>query len=493
MNPLPHTLYSVEQTRALDRLAIEQYAIPGIVLMERAGEAAFELLMARWPKAQNIVVLCGGGNNGGDGLVVARLAQQAGLSVTLSLLLHPDTLKGEAREAFEALKTLPITAMSELTQRLDECDVIVDALLGTGLTSGVRGEYAAVIEQINQVARPTLSLDLPSGLNADSGQVMGCAVEATVTIAFIGLNRGLLTGEGPGYCGDLHFSDLSLPDALYQQLGGSVERIDYAALKRLIRSRPAHAHKGMCGHVLLVGGDRGMSGAIRLAGEAALRSGSGLVSIATRREHAALMTAQRPELMSHGVANEAELMPLFSRATVIVCGPGLGTGVWGQEMLAQVLAQPQPLVLDADALNLLAQNPKQRENWLLTPHPAEAARLLSISTAEVVADRFAAVAALQQRYGGYVLLKGAGTLMCDPSGEIALCSDGNPGMASGGMGDLLSGVLAALIAQGMVLPHALPLGVALHAAAGDRAAGQAPRGLLASDLLPYLRQLVNSS
>ncbi|VAW84550.1 NAD(P)H-hydrate epimerase / ADP-dependent (S)-NAD(P)H-hydrate dehydratase [hydrothermal vent metagenome] len=493
MNPLPHTLYSVEQTRALDRLAIEQYAIPGIVLMERAGEAAFELLMARWPKAQNIVVLCGGGNNGGDGLVVARLAQQAGLSVTLSLLLHPDTLKGEAREAFEALKTLPITAMSELTQRLDECDVIVDALLGTGLTSGVRGEYAAVIEQINQVARPTLSLDLPSGLNADSGQVMGCAVEATVTIAFIGLNRGLLTGEGPGYCGDLHFSDLSLPDALYQQLGGSVERIDYAALKRLIRSRPAHAHKGMCGHVLLVGGDRGMSGAIRLAGEAALRSGSGLVSIATRREHAALMTAQRPELMSHGVANEAELMPLFSRATVIVCGPGLGTGVWGQEMLAQVLAQPQPLVLDADALNLLAQNPQQRENWLLTPHPAEAARLLSISTAEVVADRFAAVAALQQRYGGYVLLKGAGTLMCDPSGEIALCSDGNPGMASGGMGDLLSGVLAALIAQGMVLPHALPLGVALHAAAGDRAAGQAPRGLLASDLLPYLRQLVNSS
>ena len=460
--------------------------------MKRAGEAAFELLMARWPKAQNIAVLCGGGNNGGDGFVVARLAQQAGLSVTLTLLHRPDTLKGEAREAFEALKQQPITAMNELPQRLDECDVIVDGLLGTGLASEVRGEYATVIEQINQAARPTLSLDLPSGLNADSGQVMGCAVKATATLAFIGLNRGLLTGEAPGYCGDLYFSDLSLPGALYQQFSGGIKRVDYAALKQLIRPRPAHAHKGMCGHVLLVGGDRGMSGAIRLAGEAALRSGSGLVSIATRREHAALMTAQRPELMSHGVESEAELTPLFSRATVIVCGPGLGAGEWGRVRLAQVLAQPQPLVLDADALNLLAQHPQQRDNWLLTPHPAEAARLLSISTAEVAADRFAAVAALQQRYGGYVLLKGAGTLMCDPSGEITLCSDGNPGMASGGMGDLLSGVLAALIAQGVALPQVLPLGVAVHAAAGDRAAGQTPRGLLASDLLPHLRQLMNS-
>ncbi len=491
MNSLPHTLYSVEQTRALDRLAINQYGIPGIVLMERAGEAAFELLMARWPKAQNIVVLCGGGNNGGDGLVVARLAQQAGLSVTLFLLHHPDTLKGEAREAFEALRRPATTVISELPQRLGECDVVVDALLGTGLASEVRGEYAVVIDQVNRAAQPTLSLDLPSGLNADSGQVMGGAIRATATLAFVGLNRGLLTGEGPGYCGDLSFSDLSLPDALYQQIRGGIERVDYAALKRLIRSRPVHAHKGMCGHVLLVGGDQGMSGAIRLAGEAALRSGSGLVSIATRQEHAALIAAQRPELMSHGVESEAGLIPLLSRATVIVCGPGLGMGAWGQKMLAQVLAQPHSLVLDADALNLLAQNPRQRDNWLLTPHPAEAARLLSISTAEVVADRFAAVAALQQRYGGYVLLKGAGTLMCDPSGEIALCSDGNPGMASGGMGDLLSGVLAALVAQGMALSQALPLGVALHAAAGDRAAGQAPRGLLASDLLPHLRQLVN--
>ncbi len=492
MNSLPHTLYSAQQTRTLDALAIES-GIPGIELMESAGAAAFKLLKRGWPNAQKIAVVCGGGNNGGDGFVVARLAQQAGGSVTLFLLQNPEQLKGEAAEAFERLKQTSVTQVYGLPEGLGGFDVVVDALLGSGLAAAVRGEAVEAIERINQAARPVLSLDLPSGLNADSGQVMGCGVKATTTISFIGLKRGLLTGVGPGYSGDLHFSDLALPKALFSQLNGTVERVDYAALKQLIQPRPAYAHKGMCGHLLLVGGDQGMSGAIRLAGEAALRSGSGLVSIATRKAHAPLITAQRPELMSHGVEDEAALLPLFARAGVIACGPGLGMGRWGERMLAQVLAQPQPLVLDADALNLLAKSPSRRDNWLLTPHPAEAARLLAISTAEVNADRFAAVTALQQRYGGYVLLKGAGTLMCDPSGEIKLCSDGNPGMASGGMGDVLSGLLAALIAQGMTLVQALPLGVAIHAAAGDGAAGQAPRGLLASDLLPHLRRLVNPS
>ncbi|MCF6230316.1 MAG: NAD(P)H-hydrate dehydratase [Gammaproteobacteria bacterium] len=492
MDSLPHTLYSAQQTRALDALAIES-GLPGIELMERAGEAAFKLLKACWPNAQKIAVVCGGGNNGGDGFVVARLAQQAGDSVTLFLLQKPTRLKGEAAEAFERLKHSSVTRVYGLPEALDSFDVVVDALLGSGLAATVRGEVADAIERINQATKPVLSLDLPSGLNADSGQVMGCGVKASVTISFIGLKRGLLTGVGPGYSGELHFSDLALPEALFLQLNSGVERVDYASLKHLIRPRPAYAHKGMCGHLLLVGGELGMSGAIRLAGEAALRGGSGLVSIATRKAHAPLITAQRPELMSHGVENEAQLSPLFARAEVIACGPGLGMNRWGEVMLAQVLAQPQPLVLDADALNLLAQNPHRRDNWLLTPHPAEAARLLSISTAEVSADRFAAVSALQQRYGGYVLLKGAGTLMCDPSGGIKLCSGGNPGMASGGMGDLLSGLLAALIAQGVTLAQALPLGVAIHAAAGDGAAGHAPRGLLASDLLPHLRQLVNPS
>lgn len=234
-----------------------------------------------------------------------------------------------------------------------------------------------------------------------------------------------------------------------------------------------------------------MSGAIRIAAEAGLRCGAGLVSVATRAEHASYLTAQRPELMVHGTEDGAALESLIERATVIVCGPGLGQESWGREMFNTVLKHSKPLVLDADALNLLAKQPQQRDNWLLTPHPAEAARLLDVSTASVQRDRFAAVSALQARYGGYVLLKGAGTLLCGPNTDVALCSDGNPGMASGGMGDLLSGVIGALLAQGMPQDQVLPFAAALHGAAGDLAAGDFPRGLLATDLLPYLRELVN--
>jgi len=493
MNRLPHYLYSAEQTRALDRIAIEEHGIPGIVLMERAGQAAFELLQSRWPKASNIAVLCGGGNNGGDGFVVARLAQQASITVTLIMLADPVRLRGEARQAFDNLDGEHITPLRSLPGSLGDYDLVVDALLGTGLNAPVAGDYIQAISLINGSDVPVLALDVPSGLNASSGQVMGCAVEACATISFIGLNRGLLTGQGPGYCGDVCFSDLELPENLGGSLKGQVERVDYAALKHQFKPRPRDAHKGMCGHVLVVGGEQGMNGAIRLAGEAALRCGSGLVSVATRAHHAALISAQRPELMCHGVEQLEQLQPLLERADVIVCGPGLGQGEWGQRMLAAVLAQPLPLVLDADALNLLATKPCFSDNWFLTPHPGEAARLLGISTAEIQDDRFAAVINLQQRYGGQVLLKGAGTLMCGPDGGILLCSDGNPGMASGGMGDLLSGVLGALLAQGVASSQTLPMAVTLHAAAGDRAAGEAPIGLLASDLLPHLRELVNPS
>lgn len=491
MNILPHLLYSAEQTRALDRIAIEEHGIPGIVLMERAGAAAFGVLQRRWPAARKIAVLCGAGNNGGDGFVVARLAQQAGLSVTLVLMADPDGLRGEAKQAFASLAAMSPPPTRSLPACLNDFDLLVDAMLGTGLNALVKGEYAEAIASINQSNVPVLALDVPSGLNASSGKVMGCAVQASSTISFIGLNRGLLTGEGPGYCGEVCFSDLALPVQLFERVESDVNRVDFATLQHHFKPRPQHAHKGMCGHVLLIGGEQGMSGAIRLAGEAALRCGSGLVSVATRAQHAALISGQRPELMCHGVEESGELQPLLARADVIVCGPGLGQGAWGVKMLEAVLAQPLPLVLDADALNLLALKPRYRDNWILTPHPAEAARLLGMTTAEVQDDRFAAVINLQQRYGGQVLLKGAGSLMCGPDGDVLLCSDGNPGMASGGMGDVLSGVLGALFAQATPSSHVLPMAVALHAYAGDCAAGKHPIGLLASDLLPHLREGVN--
>jgi NAD(P)H-hydrate epimerase len=267
--------------------------------------------------------------------------------------------------------------------------------------------------------------------------------------------------------------------------------IHLADFKSLLAPRPRDAHKGLFGHVLVIGGDYGLAGAIRLAGEAALRVGAGLVSIATRPEHVAAIVSGRPEIMAHGIKKTSELKPLLAKATVIILGPGLGQSPWSQQLLKQALAAPQPKVIDADALNLLALQPKQSANWVLTPHPGEAARLLNSSTAFIQADRTTAAKQLQQKYQGVIVLKGAGSLVCTAT-TLSLCQAGNPGMASGGMGDVLSGVIGGLIAQQFNLRHAAELGVCLHAGAGDLAAAQAgERGLIASDLMLYLHKLIN--
>lgn len=235
-----------------------------------------------------------------------------------------------------------------------------------------------------------------------------------------------------------------------------------------------------------------MPGAARMAGEAAYRVGTGLVSIATRGIHASLLNMVRPELMCYGVENAEDLKPLLERATVIVIGPGLGQGYWGQMMFNEALNSPHPLVVDADALNLLAKYPQQHERWIITPHPGEASRLLDLSINEIQLNRFAAVYNLQRRYGGVAILKGNGTVVCSGDQPLGLCTAGNPGMASGGMGDVLSGAIAGLLAQGLTLSEAANIGVTIHAMAGDRAAREhGERGLLAGDLMPYLRRLAN--
>lgn len=261
-------------------------------------------------------------------------------------------------------------------------------------------------------------------------------------------------------------------------------------LHALLPRRPRSSHKGDYGHVLVVGGDYGMAGAVRLAGEAAVRTGSGRVSIATRPDHAAVIAAARPELMCHGVAGPRDLRLLLQRASIVAIGPGLGQSAWARDLLAAVLQTSLPLVVDADALNLLAQEPVSRHQWVLTPHPGEAARLLAVTPEQIQGDRIRAVTALQQRYGGVSVLKGMGSLVCTPS-SISVCDAGNPGMASGGMGDVLTGIIAGLSAQGLSLDNAACVGVYIHARAGDRAAQEGERGLLASDLMPYLRTLLN--
>jgi NAD(P)H-hydrate epimerase len=493
MRALPVELYRAVQVRELDRIAIEEHGIPGYDLMSRAGAAAFELLRQRWPDARRIVVVCGGGNNAGDGYVVARLAHQSGLDVRVLTLSNPDDLRGDALTAWQDAGAAGVLTTVFTAAGLADAELLVDAILGTGLEREVSGVWREAIEAMNAHPTDTLAIDIPSGLHADTGAMLGAAVQAAATLTFIGLKQGLFTGQGPACCGDVLFADLDAPPDIYRAIHPACWRYAGEDLPVLLPKRGRSAHKGRFGHVLVIGGERGLVGAARMAGEAAARCGAGLVSIATRAAHAGLQAATRPELMCHGIETLEELEPLLDRATVIAVGPGLGQGEWGRAMLQAALARDQPLVIDADGLNLLAIEPIFRENWILTPHSGEAARLLKMTPAQVEADRFAAVEDVALRFGGVAVLKGAGSLIASRTdGLVALCSAGNPGMACGGMGDVLTGVIAALLAQGLPLFAAAKAGVYLHGRAGDLAAQSGgERGLLATDLLPFLRQLVN--
>ncbi|MFH0351095.1 MAG: NAD(P)H-hydrate dehydratase [Chromatiales bacterium] len=487
---LPLALYRAESVRTLDREAIEGGGIAGLTLMNRAGAAAFEVLRTRWPEARRILVLCGPGNNGGDGYVLAREARRAGLTAAIQQV-GDTALKGDARAAAETALAAGLAPQPFDASSLGGHEVLVDAMLGTGLDREVRDEYRLAIESVNQSPCPRLSIDIPSGLNADTGAVMGAAVRAEATVSFIGLKQGMFTRAGPEHCGEIYYDDLSVPCAVFERVPCSARRLELGPLRRLLPQRPRDAHKGRFGHVLVVGGEIGYAGAARMAGEAALRVGAGLVSLATRAAHAATLCAARPEIMCHPVETASEIKGLLDQATVIALGPGLGRSSWAVNLLARVIESELPMVADADALNLIALDPIAKSTWTLTPHPGEAARLLGMTVAEVQADRFRAVAELQRRYGGVAILKGCGTLICGPNGDTSLCAYGNPGMASGGMGDVLTGVIAGLLGQGLSSLDAATLGACLHARAGDRAAASGQRGLLASDLFPHLRYLAN--
>lgn len=486
---MTQTLYSAEQSRELDRRAIAA-GTPGYTLMQRAGDAAFAYLRDQWPDATRIVVLAGRGNNGGDGYVLARLAWTQHLDARLVTVGDHEQLKGEVAEAANAATRAGVPE-SSWNGELPAADIYVDALFGTGLNRAPTGDFPGVIEALNRSGKPVLALDIPSGLMADTGHAPGAAVRAAATISFIALKAGLLTGRGPALTGRLHLATLDLPDSLGEDLVPLARQLSRHQLAGWLPARQRDAHKGDHGHVLVVGGNHGMAGAVALAGEAALRAGAGLVSVATRPSHLALLNARRPELMCHGIESASDLAPLLARASVVVLGPGLGQDHWAASLHGAVMDSGKPHVLDADGLNLLAQQPDNRSERILTPHPGEAGRLLGTTTLAVQSDRFAAASALQGRFGGAVILKGAGSLIAGPDGTL-LCPYGNPGMASGGMGDLLAGIAGALLAQGLDTVTAASAATLVHALAGDDAARVAgERGLLASDLLPFIQQRVN--
>lgn len=487
---LPAQLYDAAAVRALDAAAIECEGIPGLTLMTRAGAAALRTLRLHWPGIERIAVVCGQGNNAGDGYVLARLARVAGYAVRVVQVGDDGKLGADARTCFDALLAAGTSPEFELSA-IDVAEVVVDALFGTGLARDIAGRFGAAIGRINAAGAPVLSIDIPSGINASTGRCMGTAVRAAVTITFIGVKQGLLTADGPDYTGEITFDDIGVPAAVYARVRPSATLLDMRHVRDRLRPRPRTAHKGAHGHVLVIGGAPGYAGAIRLAGEAAARVGAGLVSVATHPDVVGVVNTVRPELMAHAVSRPGELEPLLARADVVAIGPGLGRSDWAIALFAAVLNRKLPLVVDADALNLLALEPAHRDDWVLTPHPGEAARLLGSTTTEIHADRFAAAARLRDIYGGAVVLKGAGSIITD--GDLpAVLKYGNPGMGSGGMGDVLTGVIAGLIAQGFAPGQGARIGACVHAAAADRAALKGERGMLASDLMPHIRALVNS-
>ena len=488
---LPAEIYSVASVRNIDRAAIRDTGISGYTLMCRAGQAALDVACQRFPDARRWQVICGSGNNGGDGYVLARLAAQQGTAVSVLALSPPGNLSGDAATAYRDFVALG-GAVAEYDGGLDpQADLIVDGLLGSGLERDVEGRYADAVNAVNAHPAPVLALDIPSGLHGDTGRMMGAAVRADVTITFVGLKSGLFLERGPELAGQVCFSELEISAECRASERPILRRMQKRIIREALPPRRRTAHKGRFGHVLVVGGGPGMPGAVRLCAEAALRSGAGLVSVATHPGHSNFIPAARPELMCHAVGTPADLEPLLERASVIAVGPGLGASDWALALLERVLEAALPVVADADALNLLSSGEIRREDWILTPHPGEAARLLGQDVAAVQADRRRALAALADRYGGTIVLKGSGTLVSSMNGPPWLCSAGNPGMASPGMGDALTGIISGLKAQQLPNEQAAATGVLVHALAGDTAATAGERGLIAADLIAEIRHWVN--
>ncbi|MQP76290.1 NAD(P)H-hydrate dehydratase [Stenotrophomonas sp. MYb238] len=486
----PAGLFDTAAARRIDAQATATLGGDGYVLMQRAGHAAWQCALQYWPQAWRVVVVCGPGNNGGDGYVLARLARQSGRQVWV---LH---LPGHAPRTPLAQRActdyLAIGGQVELSREcLREADLVVDALFGIGLERAPDAAAADLIAAVDAAGAPVLALDVPSGVDAASGAVPGAAVHAARVLQFIVPHRGLHTGAALEHAGQRLLAGLDVPAAAFDGVGPAASRWSDALLPAQLPPRRIDTHKGESGHVLCVGGNHGSGGAAMLCAEAALRSGAGLASVATRAAHVSPLLARCPEAMVHAVEDAFDLAPLLARASVVALGPGLGQDDWARRLWAAALECGKPLVVDADALNLLAQQPRPLAQAVLTPHPGEAARLLDVDTATIQRDRFAAAQAMAERFSAVVVLKGAGTVVAAPGQLPRVIAAGNPGMAVGGMGDLLTGVIAALLAQGLAPFDAAATGALLHGLAGDAAAAAGQRGLLPRDLLPHLRALAN--
>lgn len=476
-------LYSIEQTRAIEAKAIA-LGFPAVLLMKRAGFAAFSWACESYPQTKRVYVLCGSGNNGGDGFAFAQYAYLAGWQVDVGLSVSPADIRStEAISLLSELAALGIIPKPYDPHICAQADLVVDALLGIGVRSPLSHDLAAIIASVNAFHKPMLSLDVPSGLHADTGVHVGDMIQATDTITFLTHKPGLVSADGADYAGRIRVDSLGLPDAVLADVRPVSKLLPTIPVEQALPVRKKNAHKGQFGQALIIGGDEGMLGSVMLAAQACAYAGAGVVRVVTRSEHAPMVSVKCPEVMAYGDRNVADLI---ARSTVIGIGFGLLSNRWSKNLWQQALASSCSKVVDAGALRLLADHPVYREDWILTPHPGEAAALLGIKTTEVQQDRLAAVVALQEKFGGVVVLKGSGTLVYDGI-EVQLCDFGDGALSTAGMGDVLAGIITALLAQGLSLVDAATQGVMLHAKTGERLA-KANHVVMASEVSVALQR-----
>jgi NAD(P)H-hydrate epimerase len=503
-------LVTAAEMRELDRAAIEGRKIPGIRLMENAGQSVVREMERHFGplRGKTVTVVAGKGQNGGDGFVVARLLRRKNCKARVALLTSPSSLTGDAatnlrrfqkaggrRHAVDKEPALD----SVLAPLLHASDLLVDAIFGTGLNAPVKGLAASAISMMNACGRPIVAIDLPSGLDSDSGAVMGAAATAALTVTLARPKRGLYLGVGPNHTGFIRVADIGIPDDLVAAAKIPVTLLQVADIRPLLPQRPRTAHKGTFGHAGIIAGSAGKTGAAAMAAMAALRIGAGLVTVATPRSLSDVLEAKLleamvcpvPETEARTLSTQA-LEPLLAFAadkTALAIGPGIGIHPETQALVHRLLGEmKQPMVLDADGLNAVAGHADMLGGasgpLILTPHPGEMARLLGSTSAEIQRDRLGAASRLAREQNVCVVLKGAGTIVAAPDGRLAVNSTGNPGMATAGTGDVLTGIITGLLAQGLAPWDAACAGVFLHGLAGDLvAAEQGETGLIAGDVI----------
>ena len=485
-------IYLTAQIRLIEHAAVEEN--PRLQLMERAGEAAAGLARSLLSEnATNVLVLAGPGNNGGDAYVVARLLKRWFYHVDVVALSEPKHDDGEAAAAFTMWRDAGGKIHTAIPADI-RYDLIVDGLFGIGLTREVSGQYRVLIEQAIELRAPVLALDIPSGLDSDTGMVRGIALPAKETVTFIALKPGLLTRDGSDYCGNVRVANLGVATEEHVGADGRLLRED--TIKHLLPPRKKNSHKGQFGNVAIIGGAEGMVGAALLAGRAAIKLGAGRVFVGLVAKDAPSVDVQQPELM----LREADDILNLADIRALIVGPGLGKTVAAKRLLARAIETDWPLLIDADGLTWIAAEPdlqlalhNREAVTLITPHPTEAARLLGTLTGNVQNDRLAAAKELVNQLNSHVVLKGVGSICIARSGKWHVNTSGNPGLASAGMGDALIGIIAALMAQGLAAEHAMLYGAYLHGAAADRCVtnGIGPVGLTASEVIDAARQCIN--